>query len=339
MKNPSLKSWDLFLGVKILDFSIHGQSNSCDNFAYYLGFQLSKKSENKILIAYEKKYLLVIDKLRQSLNKDFEIIGIHDISEDQTRIFELYPQCDRALFFYDHFTRKDLQPGYSEEMKPYARYFSEDPLKVIFINDMLEQFNQVFSIKPKRIQELNNKLIDLAKQSKNLEITDNIGTLVNVDLRVVTHWSSIDGTTFGEIIPGEIASYSPEFNGTLCFTGSFLSMIPIGIKHGVIVDPIQFIFKKSRVHSFHCNNSELSKDLNYFFEFSDDHAHIHEIGIGTNEGITKLYGKNASFEEKHVGIHFGLGGKEDGTFHLDMMMQDSIFKFDNQLIFDGSFKL
>lgn len=58
-----------------------------------------------------------------------------------------------------------------------------------------------------------------------------------------------------------------------------------------------------------------------------------------SEGITKLFGKNASFEEKHCGIHFGLGGKADNTFHLDMMMRHSIFKFDDQLAYDGAYRL
>lgn len=161
-----------------------------------------------------------------------------------------------------------------------------------------------------------------------LVITNNRGTRVTVDLVVANPWTSIDGTSFGEIIPGEIASYSPEINGTSHFTGSFLSMIPIALKHGVTTDPIIFNIKKSKIQSFQCNDIELTKDLDYFFGYTDDHSNIEEIGIGTNEGITRLHGKNASFEEKHCGIHFGLGGKEDGTFHLDMMMQHSAFKTD-----------
>lgn len=313
--------------------------SSYENFSYYLKYQLPNEKSNKILVAYEKKYHPVISELHTSLMKDFDVIGFYEISEDQSQIIDAYPRADRVLFFYDHFTRQNLQPGFSKEMQPYSQYFAKDPLKVIFINDMYEQFLDIYSVNPLRIKSLNESLINLAKKSKILTITDNIGSNITVDLVNANPWTSIDGTTFGEIIPGEIASYSPGINGVLYFTGSFLSMIPIGLKYGVIDEPVQFIFKNSRVESFSSKNIELSNDLNYFFEYSDDHRQIHEIGIGTNEGITKLFGKNASFEEKHCGIHFGLGGKADNTFHLDMMMSHSIFKFDDQLVYDGAYRL
>jgi hypothetical protein len=326
------------LGVNILDRIANHQS-SCVNFSYYLKYQLPNEKSNKIIVAYEKKYHSIINELRPSLMSEFDVLGFYDISEDQSQIIDGYTEADRVLFFYDHFTRQNLQPGFSKEMQAYSQHFSKDPLKVIFINDMYEQFPDIYSVNPQRIKSLNKSLISLAEKSKILTITDNIGTNVTVDLAKANPWTSIDGTTYGEIIPGEIASYSPGINGVLYFTGSFLSMIPIGLKYGVIEDPIKFVFKNSKVESFSSSNIELSNDLNYFFEYSEDHLQIHEIGIGTNEGIKKLFGKNASFEEKHCGIHFGLGGKADDTFHLDMMMTHSIFKFDDQLVYDGAYQL
>ena len=63
---------------------------------------------------------------------------------------------------------------------------------------------------------------------------------------------------------------------------------------------------------------------------------VEEFGIGTNLNV-RLHGRNASFEERHPGLHLGLGGGERGSHHLDLVFSSGTILFDDTVIFDGSF--
>ena len=72
-------------------------------------------------------------------------------------------------------------------------------------------------------------------------------------------------------------------------------------------------------------------------ENNDGNTIIEEYGIGTNVGIKKLYGRNTGFEERHPGLHLGLGGGRKGSNHLDMIFSTGKIFADSTLIFDNCY--
>ncbi|WP_280123501.1 hypothetical protein [Coxiella endosymbiont of Ornithodoros amblus] len=70
------------------------------------------------------------------------------------------------------------------------------------------------------------------------------------------------------------------------------------------------------------------------FQNAKTYRKIEEIGIGTNEDLSTLKGKTGVFEERHVGLHFGLGGKKDNSIHLDLVSADNQIYFDDKVIFN-----
>ncbi len=83
------------------------------------------------------------------------------------------------------------------------------------------------------------------------------------------------------------------------------------------------------------SNDELVAEFSKHIQRHPDNACIDEFGIGTNLGITDLYGLNSVFEERHVGLHIGLGGREKGSHHLDLLFSGGDIFCDNQLIFQN----
>jgi aminopeptidase len=141
-----------------------------------------------------------------------------------------------------------------------------------------------------------------------------------------------------DLIPGEVATSSNKINGTIHFTGTFLSLIPFALKYGLIgKDELILKIENSRVISMSGKNKNLVKDLEFFFEKHPNNRTIEEVGLGTNFGIKKLRGLNTAFEERHCGLHLGFGGREKGSHHLDFIFQEGCLFFDNNLIYNGKY--
>ncbi|MDR8100034.1 leucyl aminopeptidase, partial [Burkholderia cenocepacia] len=79
------------------------------------------------------------------------------------------------------------------------------------------------------------------------------------------------------------------------------------------------------------------RDFTTYLDRHANHRRIEDFGIGTNLGIRGLYGRNAGFEERHPGLHLGLGGGENGSHHLDLIFARGTLSLDERIVFDGAF--
>ena len=208
--------------------------------------------------------------------------------------------------------------------------------KSIIFKDYLDKFYEAFSIPPQRIQKINESLIVRAKSCSKIVAKDQSGTNISFGIHESQKWTNINGKGNQDLIPGEIATHSENINGQVSFLGTFLSTIPFAKKYGVINTPLKFKITNSTISQVSSENKELEKDFNHYLMQNPSNSRVEEFGIGTNEGIASLYGQNAGLEERHCGLHLGLGGGQMGSHHLDLIFSHSEIWFDSFCVYDGT---
>jgi aminopeptidase len=209
--------------------------------------------------------------------------------------------------------------------------------KSILFKDYGEYFTEAFAEHPDSIERRNNRLIKILSNAKKITFEDALGNRLQGDIEKNHKWTSVSGKGNIDIMPGEIASHVKNLNGDIVFSGTFLSTIPFATKYGVTSKLVTLKIQNSKLVNFESENEEFSRDFNYYLHNNEGNTVIEEYGIGTNVGISKLYGRNAGFEERHPGLHLGLGGGKKGSHHLDMIFSSGKIFADDTLIFDNGY--
>ena len=260
-------------------------------------------------------------------------------SQSSETVISVLKKASLSLFMYDKYTGDEIHINYADAMKPYGVHIENNLGRCCFMIDALQDFNEIYSIAPSRTYALNSDLVALATNTQKIVVTDHLGSEFYVELESDNKWLNLNGRTHQDILPSEVFSYRQKISGTWYFTGAILSKVPFSLKYGVIMKPIKFMFKDGFVTDYEAQDEHLQQDLDYYFKAHPNHKSVEEIGIGTNEGIKKLAASNAPHEERHPGIHIGIGGEQTGTSHIDLISNACHFHFDDRLIFDGSFQL
>ncbi len=111
------------------------------------------------------------------------------------------------------------------------------------------------------------------------------------------------------------------------FVGTFLSTIPFARKYGVLQSPLELWIEDSTIQKIATDVPGLEHDFNKYLDANPSNRRIEELGIGTNEGVKSLYARNAGFEERHCGLHLGLGGGAKGSHHLDLIFEKGCWRW------------
>jgi leucyl aminopeptidase (aminopeptidase T) len=299
-----------------------------------------------LLFAFEPAYQAIAELYEKLTPSKTELLSVYSITSQ-----ELHKRLTQAEKFICAFNRT-FEKGFTEHVATMIERSTTLSRKAFTLSDISRDFFDVFQAKPERICELNKKLIEKCREGSQLRVQDNNGTdlLINLDNKTFD-WISIDGFTEAHLDltynlpPGEIATYSPETEGVIYFTGGLLGTIPIGRKYGFISDPIKFTVIRGRIADIETRNKKLKKDLEFCLSVSPFSGNVCEIGIGTNEAITSLYGLNYTFEEKHKGFHIGFGAtlaqqnnvERMTNHHLDLLFADSSLYIDGKILYDGEF--
>ncbi|ACJ19066.1 hypothetical protein [Coxiella burnetii] len=311
------------------------QAKSTDNFLYYL-LHHPKYRGRRVSIyfssPYEKLAKKIIHADKDRLPPTQWIACNFDNTNLQDQLDAFY-SSDVCVLLYDKLQSEESFERYTQRVRPFLDKTTDDILKNIFLVDIADYFD-IFRISPKRIQSLHQYLIETSNQSRVMRVQSELGSRITIDLTTCDPWTNLDGINYGEGMPSEIATHTEDINGTFVFTGLLLSPIPFGAKYGIIHEPVTFEIERGMIVGCKTAHSELLKDLEYYFQHAKTHRKIEEIGIGTNEGLPTLKGTTGVFEERHMGLHFGLGGKEDNSIHLDLVSADSQIYFDDKVIFN-----
>ncbi|KGM29519.1 leucyl aminopeptidase (aminopeptidase T) [Photorhabdus luminescens] len=245
--------------------------------------------------------------------------------------------CDLFIFLYASSTLKNASPQGPEYLTKIRNFITESWKKSVLFKDYGQHFIEAFSEPASSITERNQKLIGLSSRSQKIQYTDNKGNSIVGYLEKDHKWTSIDGNGNIDVIPGEIASHIKNLNGSISFSGTFLSTAPFAIKYGVVNDMMTINIKEGEIIGFDCGNDEFSRDFNLYLNHNHGNRIVEEFGIGTNTGVKALYGRNAGFEERHPGLHLGLGGGVKGSHHLDLIFSGGKIAFDQTVFFDNGY--
>ena len=101
--------------------------------------------------------------------------------------------------------------------------------------------------------------------------------------------------------------------------------------------PLSLRIENSSICQVASTVAGLEADFNQYLNASPSNRRIEELGIGTNEGVKGLYARNTGFEERHCGLHLGLGGGAAGSHHLDLIFNEGTLVLDGKTLFDGQF--
>ncbi|WP_108652998.1 M29 family metallopeptidase [Dongshaea marina] len=251
---------------------------------------------------------------------------------------EQIDSSDIYIFIYSSATLKKPMPKGPSFIVELKNVLSRTWKKSVIFKDYGVYFDTAFQEGPDTIRAINNDLICLSGAAKKLSYHDGYGGKITGTLDDEAKWTSIDGFGNPDVVPGEIATRIKDLSGEICFSGTFLSTVPFAIKYGVVDELMMLKVEASKVVDFHTNNHQFRDDFMKYLNHNQGNSIIEEFGIGTNIGIKELYGRNAGFEERHPGLHLGLGGGISGSHHLDLIFSRGSLSFDDSTFFkNGQF--
>ncbi|GAB7523094.1 leucyl aminopeptidase [Paraburkholderia sp. 2C] len=210
--------------------------------------------------------------------------------------------------------------------------------KSVLFKDYGIHLDEAFSEPLHEIAARNACLIDIASASSEVRFEDGLGNCLAGTLSQNQRWTSIDGMGNLDLVPGEIATHIEDLSGTVVLGGTFLSTIPFASKYKVVDEGFLALHvDRSRIVGFECADVGFCRDFEAYLNAHPNNRHVQEFGIGTNLGVKGLYGRNAGFEERHPGLHLGLGGGQLGSHHLDLIFRSGRITFDDKVVFDRVF--
>jgi len=317
------------------------QIRAIEHFLYYLKHHPAVEaiSQPQVLIGYTDAYSpLVSNIIETALTADTFRFHALNLDTSPTEVLEnAITDSDLYILFYNASTLPNLRaegPGFIRALQD---VMAHNWKKSLLFKDYGDFFYDTFSVRPQRIAELNTALIRDMSQGQTLSFSDQQGSYFEARLDDLKKWTNINGVGNYDLAPGEIATHSESINGHVKFLGTFLGTIPFARKYGVIESPLELWIENSTITMIATEVPGLEADFNKYLNANPSNRRIEELGIGTNEGVTQLYARNAGFEERHCGLHLGLGGGAKGSHHLDLIFASGVLAVDNRVVFDGHF--
>lgn len=317
------------------------QSSAIEHFLYYLQHHpaIDGMTSPKVLLAHTEDYSAIVGNIAESPNARFRFSTTALDTSPIDDLAQAITESDLYVLFYDASTLPNPRAEGPAFIRSLQTVMSEQWKKSLLFKDYGHYFYDTFSVKPERIAQLNAALIDNMNQGQTLSFSDERGSYFEVPLRELKKWTNINGVGNYDLAPGEIATHSDSINGHVKFIGTFLGTIPFARKYGVIESPLELWIENSTITRVATEVPGLENDFNKYLGANPSNRRVEELGIGTNEGVTRLYARNAGFEERHCGLHLGLGGGAKGSHHLDLIFNSGTLAVDKRVVFDGAFNL
>lgn len=319
------------------------QSSAIEHFLYYLQHHpaINGMSSPKVLLAHTGDYTAIVGNIVESptARDTFRFSTMALDTSPMDELAQAITDADLYVLFYDASTLPHPSAEGPAFIRSLQTVMSDQWKKSLLFKDYGRYFYDTFSVKPERIAQLNAALIERMNQGETLSFSDERGSYFEAPLRELKKWTNINGIGNYDLAPGEIATHSDSINGHVKFVGTFLSTIPFARKYGVIESPLELWIENSTITRVATEVPGLAIDFNKYLDANPSNRRVEELGIGTNEGVTRLYARNAGFEERHCGLHLGLGGGAKGSHHLDLIFNSGTLTVDKRVVFDGAFNL
>ena len=310
-----------------------------EHFLYYLARHpvLKGLSQPKVLLGHTPPYSEITSAIigQNAKRRQFDFSARRLDLEPAASLIEAIGNSDLYIFFYDCSMLSPPRPQGPAFLHALHGIMTEQWRKSLLFKDYGDYFYDTFSVSPQRIADLNENLIRRMSQATTLSFKDLHGSHLQAPLSSIRQWTNINGVGNHDLAPGEIASHSDAINGCVRFVGTFLGTIPFARKYGVLESPLALWIEDSTIRRIATQVPGLETDFNKYLNANPSNRRVEELGIGTNEGIKALYARNSGFEERHCGLHLGLGGGAKGSHHLDLIFARGVLALDDKPVFDG----
>ncbi|TDD63706.1 hypothetical protein [Actinomadura rubrisoli] len=210
------------------------------------------------------------------------------------------------------------------------------------INASAEFFRHSMGVTPALLSALNGALLTRMMPASHLRITSSSGTdlEVAVDSRRY-RWLSNRGVwrpgAFLVLPPGEVSTYPADINGVLVADGAFNVTSYTGHDARLGGHPVTVDIEHGRVTGVACADPLVARLLERCLRV-ENADRIGELGFGTNVGTTGFIPLNSHINERHPGVHLGLGMHGQrldvvdywSDIHLDLITSDATIAVDGR---------
>jgi len=317
------------------------KTRALEHFLYYLARHpaLEGLDQPKVLLGHTPDYGEITAAIigQDAERRQFDFSALRLDLEPAPSLIEAISDSDLYIFFYDSSMLSPPRPQGPEFLHALHGVMAEQWRKSLLFKDYGDYFYDTFSVSPQRIADLNESLIRRMSRATTLSFRDRHGSHLQAPLSSIRKWTNINGVGNHDLAPGEIATHSEAINGCVKFVGTFLGTIPFARKYGVLESPLELWIEDSTICRIATEVPGLEADFNKYLNANPSNRRVEELGIGTNEGVKALYARNSGFEERHCGLHLGLGGGAKGSHHLDLIFASGVLALDDKPVFDGQF--
>lgn len=200
-----------------------------------------------------------------------------------------------------------------------ARYPQEKVHQVQIINASDEILQHSFNITPEYLTAINTGVLERMLGKHQIRIKTAGGT----DLRATVDsdraiWISSRGAVAHAadiiILPaGEVATLPFDFTGTLVADGAFSVNAHVESDTRLADHPVALTIEDGFVTNLECSHQPTKSLLERFLSLPHGRE-VGELGFGTNVGTTEFVPMNSFINERHAGVHVGLGQHNQGGF-------------------------
>ncbi|HEU5024848.1 MAG TPA: hypothetical protein VFV01_07980 [Spirillospora sp.] len=216
------------------------------------------------------------------------------------------------------------------------------------INASAEFFEHSMNVTPQLLSAVNGALLNRMMPAERLHITSSSGTDLEVEVDSRRYrWLSNRGVwrpgAFLVLPPGEVSTFPARVNGVLVADGAFNVTAYTRADARLADHPVSIEIEEGRVAHATCESPEVERLLRRCLAY-DNGDRIGELGFGTNIGTPGFIPMNSHINERHPGVHLGLGQHGQlidvagywSDIHLDLITSDARITVDGRTRIDSA---
>jgi hypothetical protein len=231
--------------------------------------------------------------------------GVHDLQREGRRV--VVAMCDDVMLRHSHELRQ-LQAMFGV---PITRIMNCRP----------ELFEIALQSTPVELSGANAALLQFLRTHDEVRVTRQ-GAATDLSIRFDPErytWGSSTGHHAETEIPvlpaGEINTYSDAISGEFVVDGAIHTNFAVRFDVRLADRPLHVVVERGVVRSLTCPDRALERFLHSILA-EENMRRIGEIGFGTNNGIRRFVAADSHINERHCGLHLGLGEhNQPGVLH------------------------
>ncbi len=306
---------------------------------------LSDEGSQNIGLALRKAALEITPQVRYF---KLDLYGERPLSEMPKQIKRAVQEATASIW-----TASAVKGELESIRRPFIQYATTNGRLAHMVNINETLMKEAMAVDYGEVESFTNKMLSLAKDTKEIRITSELGTEVTAQVGKYK-WVASTGIIRGmgswfNLPAGQIYTTPASMKGTMFIDGTLGDYFDgIYSVSDIEEHPIQLEIKddpRPRVTDLETDNSELEEELKSYLNRNRCSSYIGEIGLGTNIFIDKLAG-NMLQDDKFPSPHIACGDPNEGmTFagwscpdHVDMIVQECDVWFDHKKIMeDGDY--